>query len=153
MHRLDASVDCNFEGLYLVFVIVAAGCMLLYPIGIPLVFSMLLFKNRHALSRDYSTEIDLQSFTHLAARVLPERTFTSKELKHKFHRLDRNRNDVISADEFSRFGMLQVLGEERRATAVRLGALGIATTVAALNTQKIAVSSQTGRCCCLCNER
>eukprot|EP01051_Picozoa_sp_SAG22_P012009 SAG22_NODE_1210_length_5162_cov_5.959905_2_plen_1558_part_00 len=110
VHRFDSTIDCNFEGMYMVFVVAASCCMVLYPIGIPLAFGVLLFKNRDLLSRDYSEEIDLRSFKQLAKQLCPDHEFIETELERKFMRLDRDRNKLISAEELSRFSILQVLG-------------------------------------------
>ena len=110
MHRLDASIDCNFEGEYLCFVILALGFMLLYPIGIPLSFGILLFKNRDKLSRDYSSELDFDSFKQLASIMDPNQKWTDAELTKKFDSIDKDGTKVISIEELGRFSMVEVLG-------------------------------------------
>eukprot|EP01050_Picozoa_sp_SAG11_P050764 SAG11_NODE_28476_length_321_cov_0.828829_1_plen_98_part_01 len=68
IHRFDADVDCN-STIYAVFQVLAGVCMVIYPIGIPLGFGYLLFKNRAELKRDYSKDMDVETFALLTKKA------------------------------------------------------------------------------------
>ena len=100
----DMSVDCNSSS-YFKFAIIASGFVLLYPIGIPLVFGVILYHNRVALSKDTSKDIHRDQVQEVVDMVVPGHTYTEETLDGLFKRIDKDGSQSISVAEFTEFAL------------------------------------------------
>ena len=69
IHLFDAALDCN-SPWYQIVRVIAAVCMVIYPLGIPSVFGVLLYTNRKVLSHDWDAEINGRQFKLLVNHFL-----------------------------------------------------------------------------------
>ena len=64
-NRFDLEVDCNDIFFKNGWQAVALFCLLLYPLGIPLIFGLMIFLNRKVLSQDPSEQMSLEDFANV----------------------------------------------------------------------------------------
>eukprot|EP01043_Picozoa_sp_COSAG02_P071140 COSAG02_NODE_12884_length_1477_cov_0.809869_2_plen_316_part_01 len=98
-HVYDTSIDCNSDG-YQAMWWVALILLMLLPIGIPTMFSYVLYKNRETLAEGTSKDIDMDLFMK-TMRGLSKCTGPVQDdhLKQMFEEVDVDKSGKISMEE------------------------------------------------------
>eukprot|EP01043_Picozoa_sp_COSAG02_P039016 COSAG02_NODE_3050_length_7468_cov_9.831049_2_plen_1492_part_00 len=149
VHVYDASIDCNsFD--YKVLFAVALVALVLIPIGVPVGFAYVLFKNRSRLGRRPTDTISFEVFSTTARSVLKDTSLTEADLRSAYDVIDVDSSGEVSSDELWRSALQTVVlpsttasksqavssGEELRGTEAaaaappedRVGTSGAAST-------------------------
>lgn len=105
-HIYDASVDCNSTG-YLVLTAAALVALVCIPIGVPVGFAYVLYKNR---SRLHSREDDAISFEVFAvtARSVLKRPLTDADLHRMYDLIDTDNSGEVSSEELWKSALTMV---------------------------------------------
>eukprot|EP01051_Picozoa_sp_SAG22_P010826 SAG22_NODE_996_length_6115_cov_59.761303_1_plen_1780_part_01 len=115
-HVYDTSIDCN-GSTYLSVYVVAFILLILLPVGIPIAYAVLLYKNRALfLVRDAEEqEISFPVFVKTVRNVFPGAHVPNFVLVSLYKSIDRDDSDSISVKELVRHGLRETLGR-RQAT-------------------------------------
>ena len=142
IHLFDAALDCNSTSYQIVRVI-AFVCMIIYPIGVPVSFGVMLYANRKVLACDYDKDIDRRQFKQLAtnflyvrreslgaeytavndsnefaAKMRADTKYDDQALDKTFNEMDTDKSGVISYGELASFSISHVFELETGTTTI-----------------------------------
>ena len=83
--------------------VIATFFLILEPVGIPVMFGFILYKNREALSAGDSSEetaISFDAFQKTVKMIEPDSVFSEKALKSVYQAIDRDASGTITLKEF-----------------------------------------------------
>ena len=104
----DASIDCN-SGDYKALRAGALVALVLVPVGVPVGFAWLLFKNRSRLSRRLEDTISFELFSSTARNVLREKSLEDGDLRRAYDLIDIDKSGEVSSEELWRSALHTVL--------------------------------------------
>eukprot|EP01043_Picozoa_sp_COSAG02_P047982 COSAG02_NODE_4659_length_5123_cov_6.685709_1_plen_1319_part_10 len=107
-HVYDADIDCN-SAQYLALKMVAFIALILVPIGVPVFFGALLFKNRVRLNAPRSTGISFEEFSTIARSVMGTRALSDRDLTAVYENMDVNHDGKVSSEELWKFVLTQAI--------------------------------------------
>lgn len=104
-NRLDLELNCNSWEFTYVWQTAALVALLLYPIGIPLLFGVMLFLNRKVLARDPTDEMRLEEFANVVTMI--DESASIKDISSMFYDMDADAGGTVTLSEL-RTGAVQL---------------------------------------------
>ena len=120
-NRFDLELDCNEWSFKNLWQTVALACLFLYPLGIPLVFGLMVVLNRHVLREDPTEELKLEEFANVVTMI--DDNATIKDIATIFDDMDEDGGGTVSLSEL-RSGAVQLglkVKQKGADTAVQTG--------------------------------
>ena len=112
-HVYDTSIDCR-SSEYLLVRSIAMVLVVLMPIGVPVFFGFLLYKNRATLSVDERDEVsfDELAFVRIFRIVSPDSGMSKSSLQRLFCDIDTDKSGKLSLDEVWKFALKDTAVEQ-----------------------------------------
>jgi hypothetical protein len=101
VHVYDAAIDCH-GAEYKVLRDAALVALVLVPIGVPVGFAYLLFKNRSRLGKRPEENISFEVFSTTARSVLKATTLSDADLQAMYAHIDTDKSGGVSSEELWR---------------------------------------------------